>query len=321
MPNNIGKDLVWIIGAGNMACAYAKVLKALDLPFIAIGRSEERTKQFRDQTGAEAYSGGIEDFLKKNPELPLFAIVAVQTPLISECACLLLNYGVKKILVEKPGALKVSQLDQTAALAKEKDAIVRVGYNRRFFASTLAAEKIIEKDGGVRSFCFEFTELYRVISTLQGDVSRWFYGNSSHVLDLAFYLGGTPKEMACYKKDQVEGYTSTVMFSGAGISEKDALFSYQANYLAPGRWGVEVLTRKHRLIFRPLEQLQVQELGSFSAEPYTIDASLDAEFKGGLYLQVKTFLETPDDLRLLSIEEQAQHMRWYEKIHNGTANE
>jgi hypothetical protein len=137
------------------------------------------------------------------------------------------------------------------------------------------------------------------------------------VLDMAFHLGGTPTDMTCYHLDNQGKYTSTTSFAGAGISKTGALFAYQTNWLSPGRWAVEIQTARHRLVFRPMETLQVQELGSFTAQEYPLDDSLDKAYKPGIYLQVKTFVENPDDERFLSIAEQSEHMRIYRCIHDG----
>ena len=83
---------------------------------------------------------------------------------------------------------------------------------------------------------------------------------------------------------------SASIFSGAGITDHQALFSYSANWEAPGRWGVEVLTRKHRLIFRPLEKLKIQKIDSFERLCVSIDDKLDIKYKPGIYEQTKAFL-------------------------------
>lgn len=316
MPDNMIKKSAWLVGTGSIAREYVKVLQSLRVSVFAIGRSEAGTRKFTEDTGVDAVSGGLKRFLETKPELPSFVINAVQAEHGSECICDMLEYGVKKILAEKPTGMSYAEVKRNADTARKYDATVVVGYNRRFYASTLAAQEIIKADGGVTSFNFEFTELYRVVSQYMGDVSGWFFGNSTHVTDLAFALGGAPKEMTCYGKKNIDGYTSTVIFAGAGVSESNALFSYQANYLAPGRWSVEVLTSKHRLVFRPMEQLQIQELGSFQIESYEIDDTLDKRFKPGLYLQVKRFIENSLDSRFLTVEQQAVNMQWYEKIHS-----
>lgn len=321
MSNHLNNGKAWIIGAGNMARAYAPVLKALRVPFIVIGRGEERAAAFTQETGVPAISGGLDAFLAKKPPLPSFVISAVQVEFASETLRKLLEYGVKYILAEKPAGLTPEELQANANIAKENNAIVNIAYNRRFYASTITAERLIAEDGGIKAMSFEFTELWRVISQCKGDVSGWFYANSTHVCDLAFYLGGVPRQMACYQKRGIDGYTSTVSFAGAGITTKDVPFTYQANYLLPGRWGVEVLTSKRRLILRPMEQLQVWPLGSFVIEPFEIDDALDKQYKPGLYLQVKTFMENPVSPRFLTLAQQAEHMRIYRIMHEESGME
>lgn len=55
------------------------------------------------------------------------------------------------------------------------------------------------------------------------------------------------------------------------------MFSFPnfADWEAPGRWGVEVLTRNNRLILRPMEHLQVTPLGSVKVEAVSLEDKLD----------------------------------------------
>ena len=92
------------------------------------------------------------------------------------------------------------------------------------------------------------------------------------------------------------------------------LFSYQANWDAPGRWAVELLTSKHRIYLKPMEQLQLQDKGSVKVYPVEIDDHLDKVFKPGFYLETKAFIDN-ETARLCSIQDQLQHMSSiYEKI-------
>ena len=50
------------------------------------------------------------------------------------------------------------------------------------------------------------------------------------------------------------------------------------------------MTNKHRLIFKPIEKLQIQKVGSINIEEFIIDNSHDVSFKPGLYKQVESFL-------------------------------
>jgi hypothetical protein len=54
---------------------------------------------------------------------------------------------------------------------------------------------------------------------------------------------------------------------------------------------VELLTRQHRYLLRPLETLQTIPLGSVDPQPIALDNALDQQFKPGLYLQCEAFLD------------------------------
>jgi predicted dehydrogenase len=218
-------------------------------------------------------------------------------------------------LVEKPGGMNLNEIEKLNTLANEKNANVLVAYNRRFYASTLKAIKIIEEDGGVSSFQFEFTEWAHVIEPLKTPIpikNKWFLANSSHVVDLAFYLGGKPKEISCYKSGNLSWH-NTSKFSGAGITNDEAVFSYHANWAAPGRWSLEILTNKHRLYFKPMETLQVQKLGTVNILPVDINDSLDKAFKPGLFLQTKSFLNNEFN-NFCKINDQLDAMKYYNQM-------
>ena len=308
--------MIWIIGAGGIAREYAKVLNALERKFVCIGRSEKTAKEFEDSTGTKAIVGGLDNFIASKPDLPEAAIVASNLESLSANTISLIKFGVKRIFCEKPGFLFPNEIEEVAKICKEYKAEVYYAYNRRFFAATLAAENVIGEDGGLLSFNFEFTEWGHVIANsgnTKEALANWFYANSTHVVDLAFFLGGNPIEMTCYAKDEAEWH-KPINFAGAGRTDKNVLFNYQANWDAPGRWAVELLTSKHRIYLKPMEQLQLQDRGSVKVYPIEIDDQLDKEFKPGFYLETKAFLEQETD-RLCSIEKQLRHTKEiYNKI-------
>lgn len=307
--------MIWIIGVGNMGKEYAKVLKALNKDFLAIGRGQKSADDFHAVTGCKAITGGLEEFLKTNPKKPDAVIIAVNVELLSATTELLLGYGVKKILLEKPGIGLINEID--SLVEKSKGADVLLAYNRRFYSSVLKAEEIIKEDGGVSSFNFEFTEWTHTFDIQNMNpitLSTWLLANSSHVIDTAFFLGGQPKELAAFYSGGLPWHPSASNFAGAGVSDKGALFSYAANWQAPGRWVIEILTTKHRLYFKPMESLQIQELGSVAINPVEINNKLDVDFKPGFYLQTKAFIEG-NYSRFCTIKEQKNHIdNYYKKI-------
>lgn len=310
------KEVVLLAGVGNMGREYAKVLDGLNVPYIAVGRGEGSSALFEKHTGKKAIPGGIKEFVNKSANIPDTAIVAVNIPqLFSACKELLLA-GVKHILLEKPGALYDHELNELNELVMSVNASVFIAYNRRFYESVREVGRIILSDGGVKSFQFEFTEWSHVIEPLAREPiekERWFLCNSSHVADLAFFLGGKPEEIISFSSGSLSWHSSGSAFCGCGVSDRGALFSYTANWNAPGRWGVEILTEHNRLYLRPLEKLQVQRRAKIDLEPVCISDKLDRDYKPGLYRMVNQFLNG-DYESFCTLRDQVDAFSYYMKM-------
>lgn len=303
---------ILLVGTGYMGREYAKVLGAMKLPFIAVGRSKSSPEAFMTEIGM-AESGGLKSWLKKN-KAPNKAIVAVTEDQLGVTTRQLIKAGCKEILVEKPGGFNINDVKSVATKAKKYKAKVFVGYNRRFYASTLTALDIIKKEG-ILSFNFDFTERSYVIATSkQSDKIKreWFLQNSTHVIDMAFFMGGWPKKICSFKTGKLKWHPAGSVYAGAGIAAKGALFSYHANWESAGKWSVEIMTPKSKLIFRPLEKLRIQKYGSMAVEDYPLNDELDIKFKPGLYRQVQSFLGNKKYLP--TINEQIAHLKYYAQI-------
>ena len=314
MSDNIN---VLLVGCGYMGTEYAKAFKDLKINLTVVGNSEEGTKKFSEETGMTAIPGGLSEYLTKQPCQCETAVLATPITRIAGNAIELIKKGYKKILIEKPAGLDENDLEKICDVATEADAEVYVAYNRRFYAATKKAMDIIAKDGGVTSFNFEFTEWADSVENSENTESvlgNWLFANSSHVIDLAFFLGGHPVEMTSFVEGSFSWHKNGAIYSGAGKTDKGALFSYQANWKAPGRWGVEVLTEKHRLIFRPLEKLQCQNLNSVAIEEVEIDDEMDRKYKPGIYAEVEAFLFGVGAEKLLTIQDALKMIPIYEKI-------
>jgi predicted dehydrogenase len=309
---------VWLVGAGPMAQEYVKVFNDIGLDYLIIGRSESSANQIRSMTVSEVIEGGYEQFLSSNPNCPQFAIVCLQVHQLADCAVALLQYGIKNILLEKPAGNSKDEILVLAELEKKYSANLFVAYNRRFYSSVYKAKEIIEQDGGLSSCHFEFTEWWHKIKDLNKPVEvfdKWLIGNSSHVIDMAFHLIGRPKEISCYSSGSVEHHNKSGVFVGSGISESKVLFSYIADWSAPGRWSIELLTPKHRIVLKPLEEVKVIKLGTVNEEAVVIDDALDKQFKPGLYKQTIAFINL-DTTILCTMKEQAKNVETYYKIAN-----
>jgi predicted dehydrogenase len=293
-----------------MAKEYAKVLEGLKVSYEVIGRGVENCNSFKELfPQAKVFAGGLESFesIKKYTH----GIICSNVDYLASHTKLLIGLGIKEILLEKPGGTNLHEIVDLAEFARNKQAKVAIAYNRRFYSSVLKCRELIEEDGGVKSFHFEFTEWPHTIEDLanyETVKNNLLFANSTHIIDMAFYLGGMPKEIKSFATDSLDWHPKAI-FSGAGITTNNALFSYQANWKGPGRWVAEFVTYKHRFIFKPLEMLQIQELKSVKVEQFLIDDELDKLYKPGLYNQTKAFLLNPKDSSLIYLDQQEQNCR------------
>lgn len=319
MSDNLNK--VTLVGLGAMAVEYAHVLKHLNCEITAIGRSESSCKNFTEKTAIKSFAGGV---TQNKALVSDKAIVAAHVESLAEITLQLLEAGAKYILVEKPGALEAAQLLKIKQLADQKKAHVYIAYNRRFLSSTQELLKRIQAEGGLQTGYFEFTEWSHVIDKLPDSPAKQttFLSNSTHVLDLAFFLMGKPKSYANYSAGtkMFNWNEGPSRFVGSGVTEKNVLFSYHANWTSAGRWGVEVLTKDSRYILRPLEKLFRQPVGSVQVEeiPLNVPEEL-ASFKPGFYEQTKAFLnlsKDPTKTALVSLDEQIEMFQHYNKINS-----
>jgi hypothetical protein len=303
-----------LVGSGPMAQAYAKVLQAQKRDFCVIGRGTESAARFREATGIEVSPGGVEAWLDAHGDAPPTAIVAVNASMLADVSGQLLRAGTRRLLIEKPGALDRLSLEAIQRAAAETGVEVFIAYNRRFYASTLAAEQLVAEDGGLASFHFEFTEWTHRIgvgSRPAAELAAWFIANSTHVVDLAFHLGGLPTQWQAWSGGELEWHPAGAIFCGAGMTGRGAFFSYHANWQSAGRWSVELMTRRHRLHLRPMESLGVQAIGSLDIKPATLEDALDQEFKPGIYRQTTAFLDGDSADRLPAL---ADHARFWDGV-------
>tara|TARA_R110002050_G_scaffold97132_1_gene202065 strand:- start:14094 stop:15038 length:945 start_codon:yes stop_codon:yes gene_type:complete len=303
---------ILLIGTGAMAVDYSKVLQSIAKDFIVIGRGAKSANVFKEKTGISPITGGIENYLSENSVSEnTMAIIATGTETLMTVMLQLLKSGVKKILIEKPAAISIEELLGNEDVLKPYYESVYIAYNRRFYASVMEAERLIAEDGGLQSMHFEFTEWAHKIEPLskaEGVKENWFFANSTHVVDLAFYLAGNPTDWKAFSKQGKLNWHKKTNFVGAGETEKGVLFSYISNWESAGRWGIELLTENRRIYLKPMENLHVQQKGSVQITEHEIDSSVDEKFKPGLYKQVEAFI-AEEKGRLPSLKEHISNTR------------
>ena len=283
---------VILVGAGEMALAYAKVLKALQQDFSVVCRSTESASRFHKITGVMPTTNGTTS-LKDMDLSSSVAIVAVGIENLAESCLDLIQAGCARILLEKPGALFLNELKNLQIAAELRGTEVKIGFNRRFYSSTIELQKIIASRDKIVSLHFEFNEFGSEIASLSHSKKvkeRWIIANSIHVLDLAFYLCGWPKEMNSQTSKSTDWHPSASIFAGSGLTENSTVFGYSANWNLPGRWKIEITTKSDKFLFQPIETLKIWNKSDNAFASVEIDDSLDLSFKPGLFLQTKEFI-------------------------------
>ena len=307
---------VLLIGSGFMAREYLKVLASLGNEVIIVGRSDEKIQALKgDYPNFEYFSGGLNKFLGQHSDIPEFAINAASINQLRSTSILLMDAGVKYIMLEKPGELSLLGLNEIKLKSIECSADVLIAYNRRFYSSISVLKEQVEIDGGITSAHFEFTEWIHTMDPNIYDseaLKKWIISNSSHVIDTAFSLIGIPKELKAFVcgKDAITWHPSGSIFTGSGISEINIPFTYHSNWEGPGRWAIEISTRKRRFYLKPMEKLQQQIKGSVQITDFELEDHLDQEFKAGLFLQTQSFLNGKFD-QMINIDGQVKMYSFY----------
>lgn len=320
MPDHLTQAPVLLVGSGPMAQAYARVLQGMDRPFVVMGRGATSAAAFEAAIGVPVGTGDLCTQLAARPEGIANAIIAVSAANLAEASRQVAAAGVSRLLIEKPAALSPADVAALDADLGVMGTEAYVAYNRRYHAATLAARERIAEDGGVVSFKFDFTEASRRIEALDKDpreLDGWFYGNSTHVVDLAFFLGGLPTHLVAASRGAMPWHPAGAVFVGNGETDRGAAFSYHANWRAPGRWGVEVMTAKRRMVFQPLEELHEQTHDSFALNKVAIADELDKRYKPGVYKQVEAFLDGANAGALLPLADHAKGMDIFQIIRDG----
>lgn len=313
----MSKPNVLLVGAGEMAHEYFKVLEGLKCEFTVVTRSARSAKYFEKLTCKKVEL--LKDFDLKSENFT-HAINAVSVGSLREINSYLFASGIKKILSEKPAGKNV---DEIAALTSEKPRGVDlyVGYNRRFYSSVQFLLKKLAESDDIRSVNFDFSELFwKIDPTLVDEITinNWFFANSTHIIDLVFYIIGRPKWLngAAYEFPSGNSiFPGPDVFHGFGVSERGIPFSYQADFHGANRWSIDVKTSQSTFTLCPLEDLYSVDVGALERKLIFSRSKMDRDFKPGLFGQVEAFLS--DCVGLLSIEAHLQSCLFYKQIHRG----
>jgi hypothetical protein len=282
---------VLLIGYGYMGKEYSKILSALNINHQIVTKS----------------SGGLSKIT--NPDIFSHVIIATPIDTLEDILEKVILLGIQNILVEKPGGLNLDRLEQI--IQTKNTCQIYVAYNRRFYESV---NKIKSFQHKILSMNLNITELTNEIDKFSDIVKhKYLLSMTSHVLDLAFYLCGKPREMSIYHSGETNWHKPAI-FIGNGITTNDVYFCYHGNWNSGGRWRIELCYEDFMVLLCPLEKLQILNKNTVNISEIELPTS---EFKPGLYNLTRAFLFNQSDNRLVTIEEQCENIR---EIYNKIAN-
>jgi len=317
MSNNLK---ILIIGSGYITEHYLNVISSKNITCVVVGRGKDNVNRLSNKfKNIEFHSGGIKNYIDQN-SIKKFThfINLVNIEYCLPITKLLLNNGAKKILLEKPGGLEISELESIGKSAINLDAEIVIGYNRRYFESINKLIELSNLDGGIENVHFEFTEWVHAINKndySSETLNKWIISNSSHVIDTVFYLIGLPKELTAKTlgSNMINWHKSGSIFIGCGVSYNNIPFSYNTNWNSAGRWAIEVTTSTKRYYLKPMEKLSVQKKGEIDIRDVELSGKKDENFKPGMYDLISSFLND-EYSKLLSVKEQIKHMKIYNQM-------
>lgn len=315
---------VLIIGAGWMAQQYCNALAQMGIRNVrVVSRSEKSAKTCCEKFGFQPYHGGYERCL---PDLGTFDLTIVATPVhkLKPAAMRVVECGNKNILVEKPASLYSSELIGWAKQTDDRNARIRVAYNRLVYPNLLKLKEFVQSEGGVTSCRYTFTELVHTINFKNNrtDVyERWGIANSLHVISMAHDLFGLPKEIQPYRSGKLDWHSSGSCFVGMGYTHENIPFSYHADWHSAGRWGIEVMTSQNAYRLIPLENLYRCRKGSFNWELVETTSAFP-ELKQGIAEQtaIMLFPEMEKVIPLVSIAKAVEYTKLAEQIFGYTSS-
>jgi glycosyltransferase involved in cell wall biosynthesis len=141
-----------LIGSGQMAEEYVRVLKFIGTDFNVVSTNHDRIEYLKSTYGVDAYCCDVMEFKSLSQE---FVINCVDIPSLFNINLFLLNRGVENILSEKPVAFNLAEVEKLSSFTKSNFILA---LNRRFYPSSQEALKILLKDGGARTCSFQFNE-------------------------------------------------------------------------------------------------------------------------------------------------------------------
>ena len=293
-----------IIGGSEISKQYAMALSKFGVKdLVIIAKTGSYISDYCKENKIELKTGGFEKNLSDINKKDLVIIAPPIQDTIPATKMAIKN-NQSNILIEKPGSLYSKDLSSFSQEIDSEE--IRIAYNRLAYPNLHKLKNLCEKEGGITSCRFTFTERLSTMD-FEKDIpevyERWGISNSLHVITMALELIGLPKEIHCNQFGKLAWHPTGSIFVGNGISENDIPFSYHADWGSGGRWGVEVNTKENSYQLIPLEDLYAcpRDTGTWNHVDFE---KAFPDIKQGFVEEVAIMLDNNDHKQILPSLEQ-----------------
>lgn len=291
------------VGCGKIAHFHLQVLRHLGIEVISVcGRQDsENVKSFaKEYAIPRVYLSWKELLLNEKPDAFWVMTHWQQT---HNLLVPFIETGIP-CFFEKPAALMPQKIEKAIHVRDKHKTKVLVGYNRRFYdfipevKDFIAGHEILTAQVNIP----ELIKKYIQANELETIKNLWIY-NSSHVLDLLYFLAGNLEIKMLFKKNDV-GLNLPTSFNGILYSTKHNFpIHLSANWGTVGNFEIIFYCKGYTLKLSPLEKMSIYS-GMQVSEPTAQcpirvfspilekEAYVDTQFKPGFLKQAQNFIAT-----------------------------
>jgi len=273
------KNKLSIIGYGNMAIQYCKVinhLKKFEIVSV-VGRNEKKVKNFIKANSIKRYFLDIDEMIKISKPDCILVVVSIDS--VYEVIKKLIKFNIK-VIIEKPIGCNLEESKKIFKLVNKKNNFF-IALNRQYYSNIIYVKKHLAKLN---------SKLFLQINDQQDKtninkkkfsnkvVKYWMFANSIHLIDLILHI--MRGEISSIKLIRKIGLSRSVLIKSKYGDE----CIYNSIWNEPGPWNLKINTKKMYYHFINLEQLQTIKDKKYKNISLN---KMDLKFKPGLYLLVK----------------------------------
>lgn len=260
------------IGSGSISNFHIPVLKNLKFKIsLFYSRNYDKALRFSKKHKIQKPEKNFKDFVNKINSVDGI-VLSIKTDAVIRHLNLLHPFN-KPIFIEKPGALKSSDLIK---FKKSKNKKIFFLYNRRFYPSILEGKKFIQQSKN----CFINLAIPDNVKNI-----NQFITNGCHVIDILIFYFKNLKILKSYKLKKNIGYFFLM------TSKNNDLISCVLNWGAPQNFEINICNEKNeRLHIKPLEVARLYK-GMKQIEPtkfYPIRSYLPKQILKKKSVDIKT---------------------------------